>query len=378
MNGATAPGQDEPLLTPGTYSDVISSGERRSYRVRLDATSNAYVSAVLVPPPGAATAPGDGVRVALRDSGGFTCSSRNSITLGSGAPGPVADYSTRRIERGRQCQRAGEYQYTVEWLGSTRRTTAIDWRVELRYMVEPGLRGDAPVPSATPSLPEHDPEHLRGTPKATRGGTGFNDAPALGRGLWRDALAPGETRFYRVPLEWGQQLFLDAESGAARVPDGTRLTLFNTARGFVEDVRADGTDRSAGLRLGTVPTAFANRSLQQDDHTAMRFSGWYYVRLSLGPEAGRPLPVTLRVDIEGKPVKGPAYDGDPVAAGFGLSDEERLAVPRGGGEGVGGSGGRGTLLTVVGYSGVGLGTVLTLGLAVWTLSSRRRTGRHAS
>lgn len=47
----SAASTDGPRLGPGTYSDTISGGEKKYYRVELDATSNAFISTVLAPPP---------------------------------------------------------------------------------------------------------------------------------------------------------------------------------------------------------------------------------------------------------------------------------------------------------------------------------------
>lgn len=191
----------------------------------------------------------------------------------------------------------------------------------------------------------------------------------------------GESRFYKVPVEWGQQVFLDAEFAgtatgrAASVPDGLRLTLFNTGRGFVKNAATGYRGGPSEVSLGTAPAAFANRTSPRDDTGAMRFSGWYYVRVSLDQRIDTALPLTLRVGVEGDRVEGPAYTGDAVAAGFGLSDEDRAAAQAGrasSGSGTGNS----ALYKAVGYTGIGLGTALVLILAVWTLLARRSRGRH--
>ncbi|MFF0446805.1 hypothetical protein ACFYT4_10380 [Streptomyces sp. NPDC004609] len=377
VKGATAVSKAPPL-EPGTYTDTISAGERKYYQVDLDATSNAYVSAVLAPPPGSEVAGTDGIRVTLESADREQCSDSTDITFGGATARPVADYSTRRIGRGRACQEAGPYLYTVEWIDSKSGTDAESWPVELKFMSEPGLKDGETAPSAPSSWSSRPPGETSGEARTTGGGTGFNDAPAVGRGVWRDRLGPGESRFYKVPVDWGQQLFLDAEfggsgsgAGAPTVADGLRLSLFNTARGFVESADAAASGSSAKASLATAPVAFANRTSDEANTGAMRFAGWYYVRVSVDERAGNPLPLTLRVAVEGEARPGPAYAGDEFAAGFGVSDEDRqaAAVPGGGVRDTDGS--RATM-RVIGLSGIGTGTVLVLGLVVWTLGSRRR------
>ncbi|MFI6287009.1 hypothetical protein ACIBCM_20050 [Streptomyces sp. NPDC051018] len=377
VKGATAM-KKGPLLRPGTYTDTISAGERKYYRVDLDAISNAYVSAVLAPPPGSEVAGTDGIRVTLESADRQQCSDSTDITFGGATARPVADYSTRRIGEGRACQEAGQYLYTVEWIDSKSGTGAESWPVELKFMSEPGLKDGETAPPAPSSWSSGPPGRISGEAGSTKGGSGFNDAPAVGRGVWRDRVGPGESRFYKVPVDWGQQLFLDAEfggSGSGRggspaVADGLRLSLFNTARGFVESADAAASGSSAKASLGTAPVAFANRSSDEADTGAMRFAGWYYIRVSVDERVGNPLPLTLRVAVEGEAGPGPAYDRDEFAAGFGVLDEDRQGPAASGGVDV--TDGRRATMRVIGLSGVGTGTALVLGLVVWTLRTRRR------
>ncbi|MGI5402621.1 hypothetical protein ACQEVG_24870 [Streptomyces sp. CA-135486] len=370
----TAVSTEGPRLRPGTYTDTIFAGQKKYYRVELDARTNVYVSAVLAPPPESRVQPTDGIRVTLESTDGVECSVSNEVSFGSATPRPIADYATRRIGNGRECQGAGDYLYSVEWTGSGGGPGVGGWPVELKYMTEPGLKAGAVVPSAPSTWGAQAPEPATGTAKGVSGGTGFNDAPAVGQGVWKDELSPGESRFYKVPVDWGQQLFLDAEFAnstteqAPVVVDGLRLSLFNTARGFVRSADTNYLGKPAAVGFGTAPAAFANRGSSQDDTGAMRFSGWYYVRVTLDRQIDSSLPMTLRVGIEGEPQQGPAYDGDATAAGFGITDADRAAaqegrVEDGGAENAG--------LKALGIGAIGLGTVLLLGLGTWALVGRR-------
>ena len=69
------------------------------------------------------------------------------------------------------------------------------------------------------------------------GGTGFNDAPRLTSGVtYQDTIATGESRFYRVPQQWGQRFsYLITEVGPAQPPLGVVgsivwVDLFNPVR----------------------------------------------------------------------------------------------------------------------------------------------------
>ncbi|MFK4223745.1 hypothetical protein [Streptomyces sp. NPDC019890] len=373
VRGAAA-STDGPRLRPGTYTDTISAGQKKYYRVELDARTNAYVSAVLAPPPGSAVQPTDGIRVTLESTDGVKCSVSNEVSFGSATSRPIADYATRRIGDGRECQSAGDYLYSVEWTGSGSGPGTGGWPVELKYMTEPGLKAGAVVPSAPSTWGTQAPEPAAGTAKGVSGGTGFNDAPAVGQGAWKDELSPGESRFYKVPVDWGQQLFLDAEFAnttteqAPVVVGGLRLSLFNTARGFVRSADTNYLGKPAAVGFGTAPAAFSNRVSAQDDTGAMRFSGWYYVRVTLDRQIDSTLPMTLRVGIGGEPQQGPAYDGDATAAGFGITDADRAAAQEGRIED---GGAENAALKALGIGAIGLGTVLLLGLGAWALVGRR-------
>jgi hypothetical protein len=379
----SATSADGPSLKPGTYTDTISAGEKKFYQVMLDDTSNAFVSTVLAPPPGTEAGVLSGIRVSLASPQGERCSNSSDVTFKGTTARPIAGYATRRIEANRACQDAGSYLYTVEWIGSDAGPGSAGWPIELKFMAEPGLKADAQAPSAPVTWSSQAPTAQTGVEKSLTGGTGFNDAPAVGEGVWRDELSPGESRFYKVPVDWGQQLFLDAELAnsptgqAPAVVDGLQMALYNTARGLVDGAGTSYLGKQAAVSLGTAPVAFSYRYRPQVDAiSAMRFSGWYYVRVTLDQRIGSTLPLILRVGVEGDPQPGPAYDGDATAAGFGITDEGREAAQVGRVED---GSTQSAAMKAVGIAGISLGTVLLLGLAVWTAIGRGGgTGRRGN
>ncbi|MEU0130101.1 hypothetical protein [Streptomyces sp. NPDC006289] len=357
---------DGPLIEPAAvYTDTIGPGEKKYYRVQLDDSSDAFVSTVVAPPSGTATDFTDGVRVSLASAdGGTKCSTDLSLAFGDETARPLAGYASRRIERGRSCQEAGEYFYTVERVGSASGA----WPVELTYMAEPGLKSggdDQREPTDWSSKAPASPSST--SARKARGGTGFNDAEPVDEGVWRDDIEPGESRFYRVPVAWGKQLFLRAQlanSGAGSTffsVYGLRLELYNTARGQVAGNATGYTGEPTGVELGTAPAAYANRSTGKTDAVgAMRFQGWYYVQVTLSPEVPAAVPLTLKVDLRGTARPGPPYDGDAAAAGFGLDDPSEAA-------------GTDSTMRVVGIAGIGAGAVLVLVMAAWYYVGRRRS-----
>ncbi|MFF4295057.1 hypothetical protein ACFY0N_15515 [Streptomyces vinaceus] len=380
---------DAPLVAAGrAYADTIAPGERY-YRLTLDDASSVYFSAVVQPPRGAKVGYGDGLEVEIMTKEGERCPDDRGRAGFGYDPVPLGAVAARRLEEDAECQGAGVYFAKVT------RTAAKDsdqaaWPVELLLRREPGLvTGSAPAtapsvwPSASPTLPGSEPV-------ARSGGTGFNDARALGSGVWRDDLRPGQTRFYRVPLDWGQQLGLSAELADARMTKsygsaagGLTVALYSPYRGPVEDKGIAYGGKQAGLTLPrTAPVAYENRFSDTAGVRGVRVAGWYYVAVTLGAKVAEftqdasPVPLTLRMDVTGAPAKAPAYRESLTAAGFGVGADDRAAAEDGltAPEAAEAAEGR-SVMRVVAGAGFGAGAVLLLALGGWYLLARR--GRRA-
>ncbi|PNE31511.1 hypothetical protein AF335_25895 [Streptomyces eurocidicus] len=353
-----------PLLRPGsaTYTDSVRPGERKYYSVELDAGSSAYVSAVAVPRPGATMGTRDGIDVVLEDASGTPCGAgRHRTFLSAGGAYPVADYAERVVRPGAPCGAAGTYRFAVA-RGDATGGDSTPVPVELRYETGPAARaGDTTASSGAWS--SQPPPRSRRPAADVVGGSGFNDATDIRAGSWKDELRPGETRFYRVEVGAGRQLFASARFGGAGgdgtapyVISGVRLGLNNAARGYVLNKTAGYQGRDATLSLATPPAGAGGSGGGGDAVRGMRLAGWYYLQVSLNPRVGRAgsdaVPVTLDVDL----------------ADAGVSAAPSVHKLVGGGAAAGGGGG---VLRVVGYVGVGVGSGLLLGLGVWTVRVRR-------
>lgn len=384
-----------PQIQAGSsYVDHIASGEELHYSVKLDGTSTAYVSAVAAPAPGTEVSSyQDGVSVLLESASGEKCGGSTEKIVVDDVAYPLADYADRQIASPHSvghCQRAGTYLVTVERTG-TGSSAANRWPLELRLLEEPPVHGGATAQPPRGSWPSEAPELSGDSVRERSGGTGFNDARPLATGRWRDTIRPGETRFYRLPVDWGQQIFAAAElsatdgggAGAGRpsyVGDALGLRVYNPARGLVKggDFAAY-QGRRAQSQVATAAAAYGNREEAADRSVrAMSVSGWYYLAVTLSPETAEffpdGAPLTLRTQIVGAVAEGPHYRGDPLAAGFGISEGDRRSAQTGQSAGGSGSsdGGRGDRLRLVGYAGFGFGGLLLLGLGLWTWIVRRR------
>ncbi|MFI6470594.1 hypothetical protein ACIBL5_10140 [Streptomyces sp. NPDC050516] len=358
---------DGPVLKADTaYRSVIKPGGKLYFQLILDGENDAYASAVALPgPAGAKLAYGDSIKVSLQDADGEDCDSQRRSIGSAQYPHPIAAYAYRALRKSLStCQEAGTYYMVVE-RESDATSTPSDWGLDLSYTTEPTRSGAGPstAPSGWSSA---SPAPQDASPRRAHGGTGFHDATALSQGQWKDAIRPGETLFYRVPLDWGRQLFASGGLGSVSAAKdgyiGTALSLqlYNPARGFVSGVSApyDGKQKEAALDP-LAPVAYENRYSTTDETSAMRVSGSYYLAVSLSPEVGQtfgnaPYDLTLRLTVRGGATAGPAYAGrapDFAAGGSSAGD---------------------STMKLVAALGIGTGTVLVAGLGVWTLVARRR------
>lgn len=371
---------DAALLKPGgAYRSSLPSSGKVSYRLDLDAASNAYVSVTAVPSPDSTVSVIDGVKVTVQDAEGNTCSVDNTSFGAARSPHPIAAWGMREISPGKPlCRKAGAYYVSVERIDPDGDGSSPDaWDLELVAMTEPRTKRTGPA--STPEVwNSATPQPLQGEAEHRKGGTGFTGATPLDQGVWRDDIRPGQTLFYAVPVDWGQQISVTADlgstdsGGTGYTSDALDLTLYNPARGDVADV---GVGYNGGQKSGSLPplppVAHANRYAATAQVSALRFAGSYYLvaHLSQGVTdtfGDGPFRMTLRVRVSGQPQGGPEYAGESEPEGvFEVSDQDREAAA----EGV--AAGDDTAMRALAVGGIGTGSALLVGLGVWTVVARR-------
>ncbi|MEV6163605.1 hypothetical protein AB0L71_17040 [Streptomyces sp. NPDC052052] len=377
-------------LTPGSvYRSSIEPGEKLYYRLDLDARTNAYVSVVAVPRDGGQVAYGDGISVSIRDSTDRQCSQEDARFRSAEFPRPIAAYAHRIVAANSStCQEAGTYNVLIE-RESKATSSPGAWDLELRHVSEPQLKTPGSLPTRAPEdWPSASPEPPTAAPQKQKrsGGSSYYDATSLDTGEWTDDIAPGQTRFYRVPVDWGQQIFATAALSNSTASDeyvgnALAMSLDNPAQGHVDDaLPLSYAGKPASVSLDPLPpVAYENRYDFSDSVSAMRFAGWYYLSVSLSPKIANSygdtaIPLTLRIDVEGPAGKTP-YTGDTGIFSVTQDDKD---MARNGLSGPEAAAGSDTLRMVVGVTGIGVGTVLVLGLGVWTLLARRRVATAAA
>lgn len=383
VTGATGTATAERLDPGRTYRSSLPRNGRLYYRLDLTAADTAYVPVTAVPPPDTAVTATDGIRVSLRDAHGTPCSF-GSARFGAGLSArPVTALAQREAGKA-LCQGSGTYYVLVQRLdaeGSGTAAPAQRWDLELAPVTEP-RPARAGATSAPGTWDSATPEPLTGEARERSGGTGFAAASPLGQGVWTTALVPGETRFYKVPLDWGRQLHASVELGDAQghgyVGGALNLSVYNPVRGYVEDAALGYTGTGKPAVLAPLPPVeYANRYAAPAAVTSVRFAGDYYLVLHLseqlaGPFGQGPFRVTLTVRVAGRAHAGPEYAGRPVPGdAFTVTEQGPAAALTA----TPGGGGGNRAMRLVAAGGIGLGTVLLAVLAGWTVAARRAQTR---
>ncbi|WP_314614360.1 hypothetical protein [Streptomyces stackebrandtii] len=378
VKGAASSSDAVQLKTGETYRDTLKKDGKVYYRVDLDDKLNSYVSVVAVPKPGGKVEYGDGFKVSMQDGSGTDCGYQQVSFSSAEYARPLAGYARRIVDPdSSSCQKAGAFYVLVE--RTSKPTSASDdWELEIRHLSEPGLKkaGPTELPEAWSSATPPPPT---GGPQKRQGGAGFHDAVSLTQGEWRSDIRPGQTLFFRVPVDWGQQLFATAELGSSAAADeyvgnALVLSLDNPALGHVDENTGSYDGKQTTLVLDAQrPVAHENRTSYNDATSGMRFAGWYYLSATLNPaiaqEYGdKPVPLTLRVNVTGAAKPGPGYIGDPGPFAVTADDKEAAANGASGSQAAEENG----AMQFVAVAGIGTGSVLLLGLGAWTLVARRR------
>ncbi|MFJ8805332.1 hypothetical protein [Streptomyces sp. NPDC102490] len=375
--GARATADAEPLEAGSTYRSTLPRNGVLYYRLELDDTSDAYVSVTAVPGAESEVTAVDGIRVTVQDADGGSCSVQSATFGAARSPRPVTAWGTREIDPGaNRCQDPGTYYVGVERT-RPQDSPPDDWDLELTAATEPRPRqtGATKAPETWDSA---SPEPLPGEPEHRPGGNGFAHATLVGQGVWRDDIRPGETLYYKVPVDWGRQVYATAELAGSADASGyatgaLRLALHNPVRGEVDDAAKGYTGRRTTVGLAPLPpVAYPNRYATAGQVGALRFAGAYYVVIHLAAQVADdfgqgPFGVTLRLRLGGTAATGPDYAGESRPKGlFEVSAQERAAAP------VTAAADDDLAMKAVAVGGIGTGSLLLLGLAVWTVTARRR------
>jgi len=320
-----------PAITAGQYVDELEKGEVAHYRLERPRDAKVYVAATLVPPRGDYDSSSlEGVSVVISNAEGV-CVRESGLAQGQGdGVVPVTTVASFTDNDGLYgCEDPGSFDVAVERYSSDTDVARVP--VELLVLFEPPAQDVAELPDPTVPVPGAPQPPVASGGDQVIGAGSFAAAPLLEPGTHLDALRPGETSFYRVPVGWGQRLNVTATVNGTRyrgmfgfVP--VRLTLYNPAR---EELDANGTEAiSDSVRVQqapegsdvttvhgwTAPITYRNREAERTGEVlTASLGGEQYLSIALedgGNEnvakAGL-LPTTLAIEVLGEEQGAPAY-----------------------------------------------------------------------
>ncbi|MGJ4077956.1 vWA domain-containing protein [Corynebacterium macclintockiae] len=245
-----------------------------------------------------------------------SCSDKGSGHYnGSNWPGPP-EAETVTIEPDEDCDPT-KYRVKLNHTG-----TEIDHDLPVEIMI-----GFAPEVDGADAGPENDREVPEGedkdkvkvpstTPKPTPGGNSYNNATEISPGTVSDTLVPGETKFYRMNVDWGQRPIAEVEFDRKNTDDSRNgdiyvasprreVTSEQTIRTLDKDVP------TTARAVGTPYVFYRNREGNVGDSQASDAGQWYVMVTLEGYDdngkQAKDIEFRLSTAVEGNKVDGPEW-----------------------------------------------------------------------
>ncbi|MFL6072915.1 MAG: hypothetical protein ACJ73S_05900 [Mycobacteriales bacterium] len=349
-NGTSDPNGAPALVTGHAYVDTFTPGQKRYYTITVPEGASPYVSATLIRPwDSFGDSVTDEVTIGLATTDDHDCGSQDesdsqtdSVRLVTvvAEPGPArtrgATWSNGFSSDDQGCGKPGTYVVSVERDRDTADQTAR--RIALYYLAEPPVTGQPPSPSPvnTGKLAGPAPPDFTAAAKAVPGSDWMGTAPRVDSPVVNATIRPGETRYWQVPLQWGQRLSYAIRFDKVDVDDSASVGTWvvNPVRADVDTIGSDASTTYDGkgdttpLRNSTVPVAYGNRGSDSSEVDPVRFAGPYLIALHMNPNqplAGKDIPVHLAIRVSGSAQAGPGYQNtkDTSARAGGTASADR-------------------------------------------------------
>ncbi len=308
-------------LGEGLYQSTLPSpkgsnkdGDDRWFSISVPEGKKAQVTANLVP---VGFEGGDHIYYNINvEYKNDSCSDKGSGYFGSSNwPGPPEAESVT-IDPEEDCDPT-KYRVKLNHSG-----TELDRDLPVEIMV-----GFAPQVDGADAGPENDRETPKGkdkdkvkvpstTPKPTPGGTSYNQATEISPGTVSDTLVPGETKFYRMNVDWGQRPIAEVEFDKKNT-DGSRngdIYVASPRREVTSEQTIQTLDKdvpTTARAVGTPYVFYRNRE-ENVAHKEASDAGQWYVMVTLdgykdnGKQA-KDIEFRLSTAVEGNKVDGPEW-----------------------------------------------------------------------
>lgn len=319
--GTPTPG-DAPSLTPGAaYTDTVPTGQdAKHYLVeRTIPGSTLHVALAARPDTEAAQVSFD-----FLGADESTCSSESATSFGLGFGIQLLSGGVLTDD---DCPTDGPVVLQVSQTGFGDEIG--DQAYQLTVTEEPPVADVEGLPEAVDTADDVEPWREGAAVPGPTPGVSFNDAPLIEPGAYEQSLVPGEIQFFRVPVEWGQQVQAQIRMPAPGPALADALGVVRPVDVLVYSPYYDqlGAGRAIIDSTGpTVETATGHQVVYRNRESLTSVvgastAGEYYVGVSLsGESAGGGsdesfiVPYTLAVRTVGDVAGAPDYVEDGIAA----------------------------------------------------------------
>lgn len=321
-----------PALTAGSYVDTFTTGAgRKNYTLTRTIPRSTLHVALASRPPVDLTDTGyntETFRFYVKDAKGADCLASTGLANRIGMSTLYSIVSARtvipRLSDVTTCR--DESTLTLQITRDEGNATPAD--VEILVMEEPPVTSTAGLPAVADKPdpgPMVDRPRFTGTATPVVGGVTFSDAPRLTPGIFTEAYLPGEAIFYRVHVDWGQQLAVTinpptfATAYADKLGSLYGATIYSPDRGrvSVEPQAMGSLGKGSGATSDTTtwPTyrqtpqvRYLNRDSFGIDEASL--AGDYYLAIAMPKNntgVVTPIQVTFKVDVLGSATGKPGY-----------------------------------------------------------------------
>ena len=199
---------DAPTIEPEVYLDTIGDGgDTETYLVEPAAGSTVHVSATDRPTL-LDLSDSEQLELLVTTRAGEICDQVRGT--GMGAFDRLAPITAALTVSGEDLEACGRGPYAVV---VNRVEGDQVMPLEVRYVEEPPVRSPDALPAAAGGGSYAERGRLGRSAGDAFGAPSFTAAPILDPGTYTDAILAGETLFYGVELDWGQQLTCEVEFG---------------------------------------------------------------------------------------------------------------------------------------------------------------------
>lgn len=318
IEGTNAP-QSAPSIEEGRYLDELRGDQPRHYEVEVPVGETLWAAATTTTTLASLTATAE-IELTVTSASGSQCASESGIAVGASGRGMPLTAAVLATADDLEACGAGPHVMRVV---QAQDGESADRPVELLVGFEPAVTSTGGLPPPAGDGSWEGEASSGGTPEPVIGSPNIASATPVGPGRYSDTILVGETLFYGVELDWGQQLVCEATLGADAVfADALGRTLPAARTHMFAPFRAElyGPEYQAGgipfdateemtFTSTTPPVRYLNRDAVLSKYASL--AGTYYCAVKMAgntQDAGAgEIPLELVIDVVGTTAGAPEY-----------------------------------------------------------------------